>query len=153
MMMKRGKIASKVALNTLIFHHYHHNNPTVVSSFKDGVPKPSHLQSSTTTDAAAPLGEFDDEFICPTTPFYTPLSAFGGTVRTDSFEASNKKQMMVRISSSSKGGGGGGVIRQLRITDSPFPLQSEEDRDPRVDQAAEAFIKRFYSQLKKQSCE
>lgn len=40
-------------------------------------------------------------------------------------------------------------VRQLRITDSPFPVQIMED-DKHVDQAAEDFIMKFYSQLNKQ---
>ncbi|XP_021749736.1 uncharacterized protein LOC110715463 [Chenopodium quinoa] len=43
--------------------------------------------------------------------------------------------------------------RNLRLTDSPFPSQNEQSiRDERVDDAAEEFIQRFYSQLKEQSC-
>ncbi|KNA23405.1 hypothetical protein SOVF_025160 [Spinacia oleracea] len=42
---------------------------------------------------------------------------------------------------------------KLRITDSPFPLKDEEEFvDHCVDEAAEEFIKRFYSQLKEQNC-
>ncbi|XP_057447208.1 uncharacterized protein LOC130739013 [Lotus japonicus] len=39
-------------------------------------------------------------------------------------------------------------IKQLRITDSPFPLKDEEgDHNNQVDLAAEEFIKRFYKDL------
>ncbi|KAK1550080.1 hypothetical protein Q3G72_013367 [Acer saccharum] len=40
------------------------------------------------------------------------------------------------------------MVRQLRITDSPFPLK--DDGDGQVDKAAEEFIKKFYKDLKKQ---
>ncbi|XP_065866534.1 uncharacterized protein [Euphorbia lathyris] len=40
------------------------------------------------------------------------------------------------------------MVRQLRITDSPFPLK--DDGDTQVDVAAEAFIKKFYKDLKSQ---
>ncbi|XP_021749731.1 uncharacterized protein LOC110715458 [Chenopodium quinoa] len=44
-------------------------------------------------------------------------------------------------------------VRPLRVTDSPFPLQSEgECGNQRVDEAAEEFIQRFYLQLKEQNC-
>ncbi|XP_020228847.1 uncharacterized protein LOC109809853 [Cajanus cajan] len=44
------------------------------------------------------------------------------------------------------------VVRQLRVTDSPFPLaNSEDDRDHQVDKAAEEFIRRFYKNLKNQT--
>lgn len=43
------------------------------------------------------------------------------------------------------------VVRQLRITDSPFPLRESDDVDSRqVDEAAEEFIKRFYKDLRLQ---
>jgi hypothetical protein len=42
------------------------------------------------------------------------------------------------------------MVRQLRVTDSPFPLQNDDEKDNQVDKAAEDFINRFYSQLRKQ---
>lgn len=44
--------------------------------------------------------------------------------------------------------GGGG--RQLRITDSPFPIEEEGEVDRQVDSKADEFIKRFYEQLRMQ---
>ncbi|KAK9101046.1 hypothetical protein Scep_024476 [Stephania cephalantha] len=41
-------------------------------------------------------------------------------------------------------------VRQLRVTDSPFPLKNPDDDDCHVDEEAEAFIKRFYEQLRLQ---
>ncbi|EPS58246.1 hypothetical protein M569_16570, partial [Genlisea aurea] len=45
------------------------------------------------------------------------------------------------------------VVRQLRITDSPFPATEVEDDDGGggVDRAAEEFIRRFYRELKHQN--
>lgn len=40
------------------------------------------------------------------------------------------------------------MVRQLRVTDSPFPLK--DDGDSRVDKAAEDFINKFYKDLKLQ---
>ena len=43
-------------------------------------------------------------------------------------------------------------VRQLRVTDSPFPLhESEDDKDNQVDKAADEFIKRFYKELRRQA--
>ncbi|XP_010253828.1 PREDICTED: uncharacterized protein LOC104594973 [Nelumbo nucifera] len=39
------------------------------------------------------------------------------------------------------------MVRQLRITDSPFPLRST-DEDSHVEKAAEEFIEKFYKDLK-----
>lgn len=41
------------------------------------------------------------------------------------------------------------MVRQLRITDSPFPIK-DDGGDGQVDVAAEEFIKKFYKELKKQ---
>ncbi|KAI3786095.1 hypothetical protein L1987_45222 [Smallanthus sonchifolius] len=42
------------------------------------------------------------------------------------------------------------VVRQLRVTDSPFPLSSV-DEVCHVDEAAEQFISRFYNDLRRQN--
>ncbi|CAL5199930.1 unnamed protein product [Lathyrus oleraceus] len=43
------------------------------------------------------------------------------------------------------------AVRQLiRVTDSPFPLRDDDEKDNEIDKAAEDFIKRFYIQLRKQ---
>ncbi|KAI3727260.1 hypothetical protein L1987_67072 [Smallanthus sonchifolius] len=42
------------------------------------------------------------------------------------------------------------MVRQLRVTDSPFPLNSVADEDNHVDEAAERFIIRFYNDLRQQ---
>lgn len=43
-------------------------------------------------------------------------------------------------------------VRQLRVTDSPYPLREEEEVEGgnQVDKDAEKFIKRFYEQLRLQ---
>ncbi|KNA23406.1 hypothetical protein SOVF_025170 [Spinacia oleracea] len=44
------------------------------------------------------------------------------------------------------------AVRQLRVTDSPFPVRDmDQDYNKHVDQAAEDFIKKFYTQLKQQN--
>ncbi|KAA3457826.1 DUF761 domain-containing protein [Gossypium australe] len=47
-------------------------------------------------------------------------------------------------------GGKSPFVRQLRVTDSPFPLKDEGGGDSQVDMAAEEFINRFYKDLKLQ---
>ncbi|TYI17220.1 hypothetical protein ES332_A07G008700v1 [Gossypium tomentosum] len=47
-------------------------------------------------------------------------------------------------------GGKSPFVRQLRVTDSPFPLKDEGGDDSQVDMAAEEFINRFYKDLKLQ---
>ncbi|XP_009776771.1 uncharacterized protein LOC107791111 [Nicotiana tabacum] len=43
------------------------------------------------------------------------------------------------------------IVRKLRVTDSPFPLRSEEDNYNHVDEAADEFISKFYRNLRRQS--
>ncbi|KAF5202919.1 hypothetical protein FRX31_007494 [Thalictrum thalictroides] len=43
------------------------------------------------------------------------------------------------------------IVRQLRITDSPFPVRDVDDNSSsQVDKEAEEFIERFYEQLRLQ---
>ena len=67
-------------------------------------------------------------------------------------EKLNINETMVEASPALPGFGRSPMVRQLRVTDSPFPLmEAEEDRNHQVDKAAEEFIKRFYKELKKQN--
>jgi hypothetical protein len=59
-------------------------------------------------------------------------------------------QTIVEASPALPGFGRSPMVRQLRVTDSPFPLQNDDEKDNQVDKAAEDFINRFYSQLRKQ---
>ncbi|KAL5729037.1 hypothetical protein ACHQM5_002042 [Ranunculus cassubicifolius] len=43
------------------------------------------------------------------------------------------------------------MVRQLRVTDSPFPLRDVDENSSQVDEQAEEFIQRFYEQLRLQS--
>ncbi|GAV61262.1 DUF761 domain-containing protein, partial [Cephalotus follicularis] len=148
MMLKRGKIASK-AIGNLMFHHHHDRH---VSSF------------------VAPL---DYEFSCSNTPNYTfpfHLSkrrhnffacAHAPPTQDDDLatvnavkgvlEILNNNEMVVEASPMLPGFGRSPMIRQLRITDSPFPLRDVDDDDNgKVDKAAEEFIQKFYKDLKNQ---
>lgn len=42
------------------------------------------------------------------------------------------------------------LVRQLRVSDSPFPLQDAEENNHQVDKDAEEFINKFYKNLKQQ---
>lgn len=48
------------------------------------------------------------------------------------------------------GFGGGKNVRQLRVSDSPFPVNNNEEDTLQVDKMAEEFIKNFYNELKQQ---
>lgn len=141
MMMKRGKIAGKAAIHNLMFHHHHHH--AAAASFP------------------APLNEY--EFSCSNSPaasiFHLP---FHLNKRKHSSHAPPLDRNMVAaalelISMSAgaspalPGFGPSPMVRQLRITDSPFPLRDDVETDCHVDEAAEEFIMKFYKDLKKQN--
>ncbi|XP_047961702.1 uncharacterized protein LOC125206496 [Salvia hispanica] len=121
LMMKRGKIAGKAAIQNLIFHHgarraadqgvrvqLRHQPRLQFPSFKRG-------KRAAPIDAAALAAAL--EVASPALPGFGPSP----------------------------------MVRQLRITDSPFPLCNAEE-DNHVDEAAERFIMKFYSDLKRQTC-
>ncbi|CAI0423343.1 unnamed protein product [Linum tenue] len=150
MMMKRGnKIASK-AIGNLMFHHHHHHS-------------------------AMPATEY--EFSCSNTPTHH-LPTLGNGFLSCAFHApptreDNEKEqedtvnavrMALEIINGSNNSNayapspmlpGFGKspmrVRQLRITDSPFPLREEDAGDNGVvDKKADEFIANFYRELQKQ---
>jgi hypothetical protein len=58
-------------------------------------------------------------------------------------------EALVEASPALPGFGRSPMVRQLRITDSPFPL-SDTDEDCHVDKAAADFIEKFYRELRQQ---
>ncbi|XP_027343432.1 uncharacterized protein LOC113856006 [Abrus precatorius] len=162
MLKRRGKIAGKAIAN-LMFHHHHHGGSTSSRRSHD-----SHLQFS------APR---EYEFSCSNTPnnffpigkrhrhghnhghFFT--CAHAPPTRDDEVVTVNavkavlemlNNEVTVEASPALPGFGRSPMVRQLRVTDSPFPLRDTEDeKDNQVDKAAEEFIKRFYKDLRKQN--
>ncbi|MFS7906177.1 hypothetical protein Hanom_Chr01g00056221 [Helianthus anomalus] len=143
MMMKRSKIARKALKNRM----HHHHSPNF----------PEHY-----------------EFSCSNTPVY-PLSLFTThkkhhkqhkkTTHNKSTIVNNEHdhivvdpavikalEMLTSAAASPvvPGFGKSPIVRQLRVTDSPFPLSNGEE-DSHVDEAAEKFIMKFYNELRRQS--
>ncbi|XP_009774832.1 uncharacterized protein LOC107817325 [Nicotiana tabacum] len=161
--MKRGKIASKAAIHNLMFHHMTHQWSNSSSSPTSHVGDLSH----------APPDEY--EFSCSDSPAYTktfhlpfnlnkrskhraPHFHAPATPDDDAFvinAAVMKAMEMLQNDNSSPannlpGFGRTPTVRQLRITDSPFPLRDVEE-DSHVDEAAENFISKFYRDLRRQA--
>ncbi|KAL2493142.1 hypothetical protein Adt_28770 [Abeliophyllum distichum] len=151
MMMKRGKIAGK-AIQNLMFHQW---------STASG-RRPHHRNLS----FPVPVTEY--EFSCSNSPAYPNfnipfnLNKLKHSRRQhappteDDFATANalvKALEMLHSEAASPalpGFGKSPMVRQLRITDSPFPLRNTEE-DNHVDEAAEKFIMKFYKDLKKQN--
>ncbi|KAK8584823.1 hypothetical protein V6N13_138769 [Hibiscus sabdariffa] len=164
MMLKRGKIAGAKAIGNLMFHH----NTRQVSS-----------ATSLTAEAPPPAaGEY--EFSCSNTPNYVfPFNLapkkksnnyyhhfFACTHAPPTLDDDNMDAVKVALEMLNKnesynsvvaaspmlpGFGQTPLARQLRITDSPFPLRDAGEDNDYVDKAAEDFINRFYKDLKQQN--
>nr|GMC78183.1 AF211533_1 Avr9/Cf-9 rapidly elicited protein 146 [Ipomoea batatas] len=141
LVLKRGKIAGKTAIhNLMLFHHAH------------------HLSSSSTAAA-------EYEFSCRDSPAYhLPFSLHKKSKHHhapptyEDILAANAVVKALEIlhsetaSPALPGFGRTPVVRQLRITDSPFPIREAEEND-HVNEAAEAFISKFYNTLRRQSAD
>ncbi|KAK9069739.1 hypothetical protein SSX86_010133 [Deinandra increscens subsp. villosa] len=138
MLTTRGKLAGK-SLHNLLFHHHHH---WAAATF----PPPIS-------------GEY--EFSCTTTPTY-PLSLFSSHKKNrgphtpplddifiNAAVMRALEDVMKSAAASPEVGKSTPVGRELRVTDSPFPL-SNGDGDGKVDEAADRFIMRFYKDLRSQ---
>ncbi|GJU87867.1 hypothetical protein Tco_1295413, partial [Tanacetum coccineum] len=121
MMMKRGKIAGK-SLHNLLFHH--HQNWVVATS-------PRHLQPPPSND--------ENEFSCTTTPKHQNKLHYyldANDVIVKALEILKSATASLALSRFWKSP----MVKQLRITDSPFPLNNGDEDGDQVDEAAEKFI-------------
>ncbi|XP_011648537.1 uncharacterized protein LOC105434518 [Cucumis sativus] len=159
LMMKRGKLAGKAMFNLM---HIHQTSGT--------------LSCRTATDIAQSIAiaPQDYEFSCSNSPAFPALQIYGGKRSSgkhhhqkynDVTTVSAVKRVLemlnneaataaataveVEVASPSPMVKFGMSPMAVRVTDSPFPVK-DECGDHKVDEAAEAFIKRFYSNLKQQ---
>ncbi|XP_021749739.1 uncharacterized protein LOC110715466 [Chenopodium quinoa] len=173
LMMKRGKLASKNLANLMLHHHHHHHDDDYIS--KVGLATPNNNPNDDTTcvyefscsdtplyrhyftNKLKKINRHQNKNV--KNPLYMPSPYYqedGENVNLE--DVSNMVDMMLhneQVSvpspgfTSRLGFGRSPRVRQLRVTDSPFPVHNSEE-DKHVDQAAEAFITKFYSQLKQQ---
>ncbi|XP_018839148.1 uncharacterized protein LOC109004895 [Juglans regia] len=153
MMMKRGKIAGK-AITNLMFNHNHHHNAA------SSAPREYEFSCSNTPNYTFHLSNkrrhhshnnhhHSHFFSCAHAPATLDDDlATMNAVKAVLMEMLNN-EAAVEASPALPGFGRSPMVRQLRITDSPFPLR-EADEDSHVDKAAEEFIERFYKQLRQQ---
>nr|GEX58465.1 hypothetical protein [Tanacetum cinerariifolium] len=129
-MIKRGKIAGK-SLRNLLFHH--HQN-LVGATFPRHLPPP-------------PSDDGENEFSCTTTPqnqtkLHYHLDANDVIVKAlEILKSATASPALSRFGKSP-------MVKELRITDSPFPLSNGDEDGDQVDEAAEKFIMRFYNSLR-----
>ncbi|XP_073014637.1 uncharacterized protein [Primulina eburnea] len=149
LMLKRGKIAGKLgAIHNLMFHHHsssaadytHHRHlsfPTPPNEYEfscSNTPAyptfhlPFHLNSKRKPSKEAAPPSLDEDLVAEAFEIFTSATA----------------------SPALPGFGPSPMVRQLRVTDSPYPIREIEE-DNHVDEAAEAFIAKFYNDLKRQN--
>ncbi|CAK9328291.1 unnamed protein product [Citrullus colocynthis] len=154
LMMKRGKLAGKAMFNLM---HLHQSSGS--------------LSCRTTTDIAhsIAIAPQDYEFSCSNSPAFPALQLYGkrggkhhqqkyNDVTTVSavkrvLEMLNNEAAAATTTAAVEIEAASPMVKfgmspMVRVTDSPFPMKDEGDH--KVDEAAEAFIKRFYSNLKQQ---
>ncbi|XP_073310970.1 uncharacterized protein [Primulina huaijiensis] len=132
-MMMRGKIAGKLeAMHNLIFHHH----STAASGRR---PHHRHLFFP------AKLNGPDQ---CSFSNRRKHLKATTPTPPT--IDSNEKIDMNAADSPPLPGFGPSPPVRQLRITDSPYPVRDFEE-DNHVDEAADEFINKVYKDLKRQN--
>lgn len=169
MMMKRGKIASKAALSNLMTFH---------GGGSGGGSTSFRRSSASSGDSFSAPGDY--EFSCSNTPNYGPFHlgkprrhghahhfftcAHAPPTLDDDVVTANALKAVLEILNNDQavtaaveaspalpGFGRSPMVRQLRITDSPFPLKEADEDSRHVDEAAENFIKRFYTDLRLQN--
>ncbi|XP_068336553.1 uncharacterized protein [Pyrus communis] len=160
MMMKRGKLASKT-LSNLMFHSHHHSHshPHYSGATSSAAQReyefscsntpnyPFHLRGKRCHDnnhhslfkCTHALQTQDDEMATAgaDTAVLEMLNNEAVTVEAAAYVATSPVL---------PGFGKSPMVRQLRITDSPFPVR-EADEESHVDKAAEEFIEKFYKNL------
>ncbi|XP_077217974.1 uncharacterized protein LOC143852472 [Tasmannia lanceolata] len=156
LMMKRGKIASK-AIGNLMFHNHHHFscrstdvNPSSYApreyefSCSNSPAFPFHLTKRNKNHPHFSQNRPLNYFSCkhPRSAENDVVASLQKTLEILNYEMPEASPML-------SFGRSPIMVRQLRITDSPFPLKNG-DEDSHVDKEAEEFIKRFYEQLRLQ---
>ncbi|KAK8524894.1 hypothetical protein V6N13_015892 [Hibiscus sabdariffa] len=156
MVLKRGKIASAKAIGNLMFHHRQVSS----SSSSTAVQEYEFSCSNTPNHNIFPLNlkkknssinnYYHQLFACVHAP---------PTHDEDNLATMNAVKAVLDMLSNNDtaspmlpGFGRTPLARQLRVTDSPFPIRDgDEDNVSYVDKAAEDFINRFYKDLKQQN--
>ncbi|CAI9782548.1 unnamed protein product [Fraxinus pennsylvanica] len=143
MLLKRGKIA----IGNLLLHHHHLDYYAALTC------RSNNVNMSFVTPR-------EYEFSCSNTPVYHSKSKNRRWRHHNRVEETNVVQRVFDMLNhydaaelsplTLPGFGVSPMVRQLRVTDSPFPLKDTEDNNHQVDKDAEEFIKKFYKDLKKE---
>ncbi|XP_055819823.1 uncharacterized protein LOC129888817 [Solanum dulcamara] len=147
LMMKRRKIGSyKAAVQNLMFHFHHHQTRNRQSY---------HVESSNLPFCPPHKDEYY-EFSCSSSPNLDNKKQYTSTEEDVVVmnAAVMKALEMIKGETTSPDNYFRGFGRQLRVTDSPFPVRDEVEEESdnyHVDEAADEFISKFYRNLRRQS--
>ncbi|KAK7251531.1 hypothetical protein RIF29_34820 [Crotalaria pallida] len=162
LMLKRGKLAGKALVNSLMLHHHHllaafacrHHHDTNLSFIS-----PREYEFSCSNSPALPFHHpikrkhhhhhHVSRFFKSSSCQYDDVSTLSAVQKVLEMLNNNEKVEASPMVTTLPGFGFGKspMVRQLRVTDSPFPLKDDGDDNSQVDMAAEEFIKRFYKEL------
>ncbi|EEF46396.1 uncharacterized protein LOC8273791 [Ricinus communis] len=170
MMLKRGnKIASK-AIGNLMFHHHdnhchHHSHDLSFSA----PPHEYEFSCSNTPMYTLPFHankrrhhhnnhhQYNNFFSCafnaPPTLDDDVTTMNAVKLALEMLNNNNNETAVEAPSPMLPGFGRSPMVRQLRITDSPFPLRDDDYDNGIVDKKAEEFIEKFYKELRQQQKE
>ncbi|KAI3983725.1 hypothetical protein MKX01_001129 [Papaver californicum] len=140
---KRGKIASKVIEN-MMFNHQNSNQASQVSPYK----VPRHYEFSRNINSKQKTSgkfSFSEEDMTTVNAVQKLLEMLNNEVMTE-----NGSSTVLSPHLPGFGFGHTPTVRQVRITDSPFPLKDHvaDEEECQLDEDAEEFIERFYAQLR-----
>ncbi|GMI93778.1 hypothetical protein like AT1G52140 [Hibiscus trionum] len=167
MVLKRGKTASAKAIGNLMFHNSHQvSSSSSFTAVSKAAVQEYEFSCSNTPNHIFPFNlkkknnnginnYYHQLFACvhaPPTHDEDNLATMNAVKavldmlsNNDSYNNNSTASPML------PGFGQTPLARQLRITDSPFPLRDGDEDNSYVDKAAEDFINRFYKDLKQQN--
>lgn len=147
LLVKRGKIAAGKAIASSLMLHHHYASFTCRSHDSHlSFIFPSDYEFSCSNSTAFPFRTVTNNKKSKRKRYeYDDVCAFNAfrKVLVDNLELANSPSVAL------PGFGKSPIGRQLRITDSPFPLKEDDDNDgdAQVNKAAEEFINKFYTDL------
>ncbi|KAH7512895.1 hypothetical protein FEM48_Zijuj12G0138700 [Ziziphus jujuba var. spinosa] len=163
LIMKRGKMAGKAIANNIFLHQYH-SSFSCRSNDALNFVSPREYEFSCSNSPSNPFhfnhkrNRHHHHLFSKSTYRYDDVTTVTAVQKVleiylnNNNNNNNSNDVAVEASPlvSLPGFGKSPMVRQLRITDSPFPLKDEQAGDGQVDKEAEEFIKRFYKDLKLQ---
>ncbi|KAK8574725.1 hypothetical protein V6N13_034029 [Hibiscus sabdariffa] len=156
MLLKRGKIATSKAIAN-VHHHQVPSSSSAAHEYEFSCSNtPNYIFPFNLATAKKKTSYYHHFFACTHAPpthdeDMATVNAVKVVLEMLNDNDNNAGAAVVAASPMLPGFGQTPLVRQLRITDSPFPLRDADEGNDSVDKAAEDFIKKFYKDLKLQN--